>query len=74
MNHEIIQGKLGQLHGKIKEAWGRLSDDDIALVDGKKEQFLGKVQEVYGLTKEAAQKRLDEMSKSCSPDSPKSCS
>jgi uncharacterized protein YjbJ (UPF0337 family) len=72
MNQDQMQGKFDQLRGKIKETWGRLSDDDITLANGKMEQFLGKVQETYGLTKEAAQKRFDEIAKlSCSSD--KSC-
>jgi uncharacterized protein YjbJ (UPF0337 family) len=59
-----MQGKIKQLRGKIKETWGRLSDDDIVLANGKMDQFLGKVQQTYGLTKEAAQKRYNEIAKS----------
>jgi uncharacterized protein YjbJ (UPF0337 family) len=64
MNQDQMQGKFKQLRGKIKETWGRLSDDDVALANGKMDQFLGKVQQTYGLTKEAAQKRYDEIAKS----------
>jgi len=71
MNQDQIQGKLTQLRGKIKETWGRLSDDDIALADGKRDQFFGKLQTVYGLNKEDAQKRFDELEKSCSNNSNK---
>lgn len=63
MNEDQMQGKFEQFKGKIKETWGRLSDDDIALADGKMEQFLGKVQQTYGLTKEAAQKSYDELAR-----------
>ena len=41
MNEEQVKGKFEQLSGKIKETWGRLSDDDIALANGKTEQFFG---------------------------------
>jgi len=61
MDQENIQVKFDQLSGKIKETWGRLSDDDVALAKDKMDQFLGKVQEMYGVTKEAAQKRYDEL-------------
>jgi uncharacterized protein YjbJ (UPF0337 family) len=76
MNQDQMQGKFDQFRGKIKETWGRLSDDDIALANGKTEQFLGKVQETYGLTREAVQKRFDEITKmsSCSADKPCGCS
>jgi uncharacterized protein YjbJ (UPF0337 family) len=65
MNQDQIQGKFDQLKGKIKETWGRLSDDDIALANGKRDQFLGKLKETYGLTVEDAQKRLSELELSC---------
>ncbi|MFA4995122.1 MAG: CsbD family protein [Bdellovibrionales bacterium] len=73
MNQDQMQGKFEQLKGKIKETWGRLSDDDIALANGKMEQFLGKVQETYGVTKEAAQKSYDEIAKACVFTAEKSC-
>ena len=65
MNQDQVEGKLGQLTGKIKETWGKLSDNDIALVNGKREQFFGKLQELYGLNKEDAEKRFNELEKSC---------
>ena len=40
------------MKGKIKESWGELTDNDVALYDGKREQFLGKLQENYGLAKQ----------------------
>lgn len=65
MNQDQAQGKLTQLRGKIKETWGKLSDNDIALASGKRDQFLGKLQEAYGLTKEDAEKRFGEIEKAC---------
>jgi uncharacterized protein YjbJ (UPF0337 family) len=65
MNKDTIQGNFEQLKGKIKESWGKLTDDDISLLNGKKEQFFGKVQEHYGMGKDEAQKHVDEMSRSC---------
>jgi uncharacterized protein YjbJ (UPF0337 family) len=75
MNQDQMQGKFDQLRGKIKETWGRLSDDDIALANGKMEQFFGKLQEKYGLAKEDAQKRFDELTKTCGcgSDKPGGC-
>lgn len=65
MNQAQIKGKFDQLSGKIKETWGRLSADDIALANSKRDQFFGKVEEIYGTTKEEAQKRLTELEKAC---------
>jgi uncharacterized protein YjbJ (UPF0337 family) len=61
MNPEQAKGKFDQMRGKMKEAWGRLTDDDIALYEGKREQFYGKLKEKYGLAKEDAEKKLAEM-------------
>jgi uncharacterized protein YjbJ (UPF0337 family) len=65
MNKDQIEGKFDQLNGKIKSVWGRLSDNDIALAKGNRDQFFGKLQETYGIAKEDAQKRLNELEKSC---------
>lgn len=60
-----MQGKFDQVKGKIKETWGRLTDDDIALYDGKKDQFFGTLKEKYGIAKEEAQDRMNEIESSC---------
>jgi uncharacterized protein YjbJ (UPF0337 family) len=58
MNKEQADGKFGQLKGKLKESWGKLTDDDVALYNGQREQFFGKLKEHYGLAKEEAEKQL----------------
>ena len=65
MNKDTVEGTFEQLKGKIKESWGKLTDDDIALFNGKKDQFFGKVQQHYGMAKDDAQKKIDEFAKSC---------
>ncbi len=58
MNTEQIHGKAEQIAGKLKEKWGKLTGDDIALFNGKREIFLGKLKEHYGLSKEDADKQI----------------
>jgi uncharacterized protein YjbJ (UPF0337 family) len=58
MNQEEAKGKFDQLKGKIKESWGRLTDDDIALYNGKREQFLGRLREKYGYVQDEAESQL----------------
>lgn len=58
MNSDQISGNFHKLKGKIKETWGNLTDDEIALYNGKQEQFFGKLQEKYGIAKDEAEKRL----------------
>jgi uncharacterized protein YjbJ (UPF0337 family) len=60
MNSEQLQGKWKQLKGSVKERWGKLTDDDLDVVAGKRDQLIGKIQERYGIAKEVAQKQVDD--------------
>lgn len=64
MNWEQVEGMWKQSAGKVKEKWGKLTDDDLTFVNGKKEQLVGKIQERYGIAKEAAEKQVDEFAHS----------
>lgn len=68
MNWDLIEGKWSQAMGKVKVKWGKLTDDDVMAVNGKKEQLVGKIQERYGIAKDAAEKQVDEFIQSFSPD------
>ncbi len=59
MKWEQVQGQMKQLSGKLKEKWGRLTDDDLLLLKGKREVFLGKLQERTGLIKNEAEKQFE---------------
>jgi len=63
MNKEQASGNWDQFKGKLKETWGKLTDDDIALYKGKKDQFVGKLKEQYGIAKEEAETKLSELEK-----------
>ncbi len=63
MNSDQISGNWKQFSGKVKEKWGKLTDDDLTQIAGKKEQLLGRIQERYGMKKEEAQKEIDEFYK-----------
>src|ERR1700722_5478643 len=64
MNWDQIQGKWKQSTGVIKEKWGNLTDDDLTVIAGKKDQLVGKIQERYGIAKDAAEKQVDEFTSS----------
>jgi len=59
MNEDILQGKWTQLKGKVKEQWGKLTDDEIDQLDGKKDQLVGRVQERYGIARDQAERDVD---------------
>jgi uncharacterized protein YjbJ (UPF0337 family) len=60
MNWDQIEGKWKQFKGSAHQQWGKLTDDDLAIIAGNREKFVGKLQERYGLEREEAQKRADE--------------
>lgn len=65
MNKDIFKGNWNELQGKIKEKWGRLTDDDLTAINGRREQLLGRLQKTYGYAKDRAEKELAEWEKSC---------
>ena len=56
MNWDRIEGNWKQFKGKVKEQWGKLTDDDIDVIAGKRDQLVGKIQEQYGITQGRSRK------------------
>lgn len=69
MNSDTISGNWKQMKGKMKEQWGKLTDDDLKIIEGKKDQLVGRIQERYGCAKDQAQKEADTFYKNCGCDS-----
>ncbi len=66
MNRDIVAGNWKQFKGKVKEQWGKLTDDHLDAIAGKRDQLAGKIQEAYGITKDQAEaqiKRFEERNK-----------
>lgn len=59
MNWDRIEGNWKQFTGKVKEKWGDLTDDDIARVNGNREQLEGLLQQRYGYAKDKAKQEID---------------
>lgn len=60
MNWDQISGQWLQITGQVKSKWGKLTDDDIKNVAGKKDQLVGKVVERYGVLKQDAERQVNE--------------
>jgi len=58
MNKDTLEGQWKQLAGKAKVAWGELTDDDLAKVEGNAERLTGLIQEKYGRTREEAEREV----------------
>ena len=63
MNRDQVQGKWKQTKGLVQEKWGKLTDDDLNVIDGKRQQLVGKIQEHYGIAREVAEQQADEFVK-----------
>jgi uncharacterized protein YjbJ (UPF0337 family) len=63
MNWDQVEGKWKQYKGEAKEKWGKLTDDDLNVIRGRREQLVGRIQERYGIQKEIAEKQADEFVK-----------
>ena len=61
MDSNRWKGKWTQLKGKVKEEWNDLTDDELEEAEGRAEVVVGKIQERYGISKDAAEKRIDEL-------------
>lgn len=59
MNWDQIEGKWQQFKGQAQEQWGELTNDDLDVAAGKRDQLAGCIQERYGKTKEEAEKEID---------------
>jgi uncharacterized protein YjbJ (UPF0337 family) len=60
MDWNRVEGNWKQAKGKVKEQWGKLTDDDLTFIAGKRDQLEGKIQERYGIQRDIARKQIDE--------------
>lgn len=63
MNQDTLAGNWKQLKGKVKEQWGKLTDDDLEVIGGRREQLVGRIQERYGIAKDEAERQMKEWEK-----------
>ncbi|HTC28632.1 CsbD family protein [Dyella sp.] len=60
MNHDTIAGQWKQVSGKMKKQWGKLTDDDLKIVEGNAEMLAGRLQERYGMARDEAERQVRE--------------
>lgn len=60
MNKDIIEGQWTTLKGEVRERWGKLTDDDLDQIAGKRDQLLGTLQKRYGYARDEAERELKE--------------
>jgi uncharacterized protein YjbJ (UPF0337 family) len=55
-----VEGNWKQIKGSVKEKWGKLTDDDLEVINGRRDQLEGKIQQHYGLAKDQVRKDVDD--------------
>ena len=58
MNDDRMEGNWKQFKGKVKEQWGKLTDDDLDVISGRRDQLSGKIQERHGIAKDEADRQI----------------
>jgi uncharacterized protein YjbJ (UPF0337 family) len=66
MNWDQIEGNWKQLRGQAQQKWGNLTNDDLDVVEGRRDELIGKIQERYGVAKEEAERQVDDWMNSVS--------
>lgn len=67
MNWDQIQGNWRQFKGEARRRWGKLTDDDLAVIAGDKDKLLGKLQERYGRSRDELEHELNDFCAECEP-------
>ena len=70
MNWDQIEGRWNEMKGKLRTKWGKLTDDDLEAIQGKRVELMGRLQQRYGFKKDEAEKNIDEWIKSVNEPGP----
>ncbi|MDX2133001.1 MAG: CsbD family protein [Planctomycetota bacterium] len=65
MNWDTIEGQWKDMKGRVREQWGRLTDDEIDQIAGRRERLEGAVQRAYGKTRDEVQREVDDWARDC---------
>jgi uncharacterized protein YjbJ (UPF0337 family) len=65
MNWDRIEGNWKQLKGKVREQWGKLTDDQFDNIAGKRDRLAGSLQESYGIAQDEAEKQIKDFEDQC---------
>jgi len=68
MNWDTVKGDWKQFKGKVKEAWGKLTDDELDVIAGKRDQLVGSIQKGYGIARDEAERQVQQFERSCAAD------
>ncbi|MCE5201082.1 MAG: CsbD family protein [Synergistaceae bacterium] len=58
-NKDVLKGKWKEMQGEVKKQWGKLTDDDLTVIDGEKDKLFGVIQTKYGYAKDRIEKEYE---------------
>ncbi len=64
MNWDKVKGNWKQFKGQARQKWGKLTDDELEVMKGNREELIGKIQERYGIARDKAEKEVDQFTSS----------
>src|SRR5215211_404035 len=59
MNWDRVEGNWKEFKGKVQQKWGKLTDDDLGVIEGKRTELSGRLQQRYGVAKDEAERQID---------------
>lgn len=60
MNWDAVEGNWKQIKGRAREQWGRITNDEVDVIAGRRDKLIGKLQEHYGIAREEAERQIRE--------------
>ena len=70
MNEDTLKGQWNQLKGTVREKWGKLTNDDLNVIQGQSEQLVGRIQERYGIARAEAERQVKDWLREAKEPSP----
>jgi uncharacterized protein YjbJ (UPF0337 family) len=70
VNEDILRGQWTQLKGKVREKWGKLTNDDLDQIQGRSQQLVGRIQERYGVARDEAERQVNDWMRGTQIDTP----
>jgi len=64
MNWDRVEGNWKTFKGQVQQKWGKLTDDDVSVIEGKRSELSGRLQQRYGVAKDEAERQIDTWLKS----------
>jgi uncharacterized protein YjbJ (UPF0337 family) len=65
MNWDTVKGDWKQFKGKVKESWGKITDQELEVIAGKRDQLVGAIQKSYGIARDEAERQVAQFEHSC---------